>query len=233
MIAPRAADLTLARCRQQLHWIGVVDADSGVTQPGTTRRLRDALRGLGVDATVGGGISANFAEMNRMAFPEGELNFATFRISPQVHHTDDSFVMDTLLAQSSTVRDARTIAGNAPVIVGPVTCSPTITRLIRGKRATSWLPGRWAAWQPWLDHAASSRTRRTPRCFRCTASLPRRRGLQALPCTASNRRARAGRISRRSSRTRGQPARHTPLISPGAAWRQPPPCSTLTHTASP
>jgi len=117
---PVAADL-LAEHRDRLGRVTVVDAATRTTPAGAAAALRSALLARGVEVPVGGGTLANFAELNRMRLTAGELDFVTYGISPQMHHADNDFIMDTLLAQPHTLRDARRLAGRRPVVIGPVT----------------------------------------------------------------------------------------------------------------
>lgn len=70
---------------------------------------------------VGGGTRGYFAELNRLRDLVPSADYVEYSITPQVHHSDDELVFDTVLAQADTVRDARILAGGRPVRVGPVT----------------------------------------------------------------------------------------------------------------
>ncbi len=89
----------------------------------TSADLARALRAAGV-GTLGGGSRANFAEFNRARLPVDRLDVLGYAVTPRVHHDDDRSVLDTLLAQPHTVRDARAVAGGRPVVVGPITLGP-------------------------------------------------------------------------------------------------------------
>jgi hypothetical protein len=119
--------------------VAVFDEATQVTPAGMAAALRDALRAHGADVPVGGGSHASFAELNCADPPPNGLDFVTYGITPQVHHFDDASIMDTLLAQPHTLRDAHQIAGAAPVVVGPVTLHP---RAPDPRQATDFL----AAW---------------------------------------------------------------------------------------
>ena len=101
--------------------VSVFDPATQVTEPGTASTLRAALRRAGLAIPVGGGSRNAFAELNRARLPAAELDFVTYRIHPQAHHFDDKSIMDTLLAQPHTVRDARRLAAGLPLVVGPIT----------------------------------------------------------------------------------------------------------------
>ncbi len=102
--------------------VGRVSGFDAVT--GTTPApLADAIRAAGVPA-VGGGSRANFAEFNRARLPVDRLDVLGYAVTPRVHHDDDRSMLDTLLAQAHTVRDARVVAAGRPVVVGPITLGP-------------------------------------------------------------------------------------------------------------
>lgn len=112
-----------ALARHQVTRVAVFDTTQ-VTPPGLADSLRTALRKHGCEAQVGGGSNAWFAELNRARLPLDELEFVTYGISPQLHHFDDDSVMDTLRAQTETVRNARRLAGRLPVTIGSVRLHP-------------------------------------------------------------------------------------------------------------
>jgi len=93
------------------------------TTPQTLALARQAVAGWNVP--IGGGSDANFCELNREQalgrFPAAEADFIFWSINPQVHATDDVSVMETLEAQSDTVRSARMFAAHKPLAVSPVT----------------------------------------------------------------------------------------------------------------
>jgi D-apionolactonase len=133
---PVAAALAAQR---QLGRVAVFDEATQVTTPGMAAALRDALHDHGAKVPVGGGSHASFAELNSADLPPDGLDFITYGITPQMHHFDDVSIMDTLRAQPHTVRDARQIAGDLPIVVGPVTLHP---RAPDPRQATDFL----AAW---------------------------------------------------------------------------------------
>lgn len=101
--------------------IGVFDRATSTTPLGAAGKVRAALGLAAAAVAVGGGSRAFFAELNRARLPLDELDYITYGICPQVHHTGDRSVLDTLAAQPDTVHDARRIAAGRPVVVGPVT----------------------------------------------------------------------------------------------------------------
>ena len=93
------------------------------TTPEVFARAKAAFADAGVDVPLGGGARTYFTEFNRASntMPIGELAVAGYTINPQVHAFDNASIVETLAAQAETVRSARAIAGNVPVVVGPVT----------------------------------------------------------------------------------------------------------------
>lgn len=89
------------------------------------RVARQAIREAGLDIPLGGGTRTFYAELNRAALPAEEIDFVVYSVNPQVHAFDDLSLMETLAAQSVTVRDARRKSGK-PVFVGPVTFKPRL-----------------------------------------------------------------------------------------------------------
>jgi hypothetical protein len=92
----------------------------------TTRPLVARARAAGVSAPIGGGSRTDFAQMNMQhaLIPFGELEFATYAVNPQVHAFDDLSIVETIGAQAATVASARALAGDRPVMVGPITLRP-------------------------------------------------------------------------------------------------------------
>jgi hypothetical protein len=102
--------------------VGRVFAFDAVTGT-TSAALAEAMRTAGVPV-AGGGSRANFAEFNRARLPVDRLGVLGYAVTPRVHHDDDRSMLDTLLAQPHTVRDAREVAAGRPVVVGPITLGP-------------------------------------------------------------------------------------------------------------
>jgi D-apionolactonase len=93
------------------------------TTPQTLALARQVVADWNVP--VGGGSDANFCELNREQalgrFPATEADFLFWSINPQVHAFDDRSVMQTLEAQSDTVKSARAFSGTKPLVISPVT----------------------------------------------------------------------------------------------------------------
>lgn len=93
------------------------------TTPATLAWVRKQFGGL--SAVIGAGSDSNFCELNReLALGHLALDnsdFLFWSINPQVHATDHLSIMETLEAQSATVRSARALAGNRQLMITPVT----------------------------------------------------------------------------------------------------------------
>jgi D-apionolactonase len=84
----------------------------------SAQAARDSLSKFG--APIGGGTDAFFTELNRFRPPSEALDFIAYSINPQVHAFDNASLVETLAAQSETVRSAQAFSGGLPVHVGPV-----------------------------------------------------------------------------------------------------------------
>jgi D-apionolactonase len=85
---------------------------------------REAFAAAGIAAQIGGGSRAYFTELNRAELPLAAMDVASYTINPQVHAFDNASLTETLAAQAETVRSARAIVGDRPLVVGPVTLAP-------------------------------------------------------------------------------------------------------------
>ncbi len=92
----------------------------------TLKEVKEYLTGLGVP--VGAGSDCNFCELNREqalgSFGGKGADFLFWPISPQVHAFDSLSMVETLEAQSETVRSARSFAEGLPLSVSPVVLKP-------------------------------------------------------------------------------------------------------------
>ena len=130
-LVPFIPRLAAARVRR----LQVFDASTSTTTREHARLARTLLREAGLGhIELGGGSRANFAELNRADLPLDDLDVVTYAISPQVHAFDDGSVMSTLRAQPATVADARRIAGERPLAVGPITLRPRFNPVATGPR---------------------------------------------------------------------------------------------------
>jgi hypothetical protein len=85
---------------------------------------REAFAKAGADVPVGGGTRAYFTELNRATLPLDDMNVVSYTINPQVHAFDNASLTETLAAQPETVRSARAIVGDRPLVIGPITLRP-------------------------------------------------------------------------------------------------------------
>lgn len=102
----------------------VFPGDGMVTNEEVLNRAREALAAAGVVTQVGGGSRAYFTELNRATLPLEGMEVAGYTINPQVHAFDNASLTESLAAQGETLRSARAIAGDLPIVVGPITLRP-------------------------------------------------------------------------------------------------------------
>ena len=96
------------------------------THAETIAGARAAFRSAGLKVALGGGARAYFTELNRASgfLPVDQLDAVTYTINAQVHAVDNLSVIETLAAQAETVKSARSIVGDKPLLVGPITLKP-------------------------------------------------------------------------------------------------------------
>ena len=92
-----------------------------VTDDAVLIAARQAFAQAGVETLVGGGTRAFFTELNRATLPLDAMDVVSYTLNPQVHAFDNASMTETLAAQPETVRSARTIVGDRPLVVGPIT----------------------------------------------------------------------------------------------------------------
>ncbi len=100
---------------------------SGLTTTGPVLQEAIAERDrVGIGAPVGGGSRAYFTELNRAAgsLPLGSMEVLGYGFNPQVHAFDNSSLVETLRAQTETVRSTRAIAPDLTLALGPITLKP-------------------------------------------------------------------------------------------------------------
>lgn len=115
----------VARVVPRLGRLSVFTPDRHTTAAGTVACARTAAaRSSGPQPGVGGGSRANLAELNRGDFDLGTWDFVTYGLTPTVHHDDDRSVLGTVAAVADGLRRAASIAGDRPVVVGPLTLRP-------------------------------------------------------------------------------------------------------------
>jgi hypothetical protein len=102
-------------------------ADLKSYPPGTARpagvpsweEIATAARKAFPRARIGGGMLANFTELNRKRPPKRLFDFVTHATSALVHAADDRSVMETIEALGHVIRSAQKIAGRTPYRIGP------------------------------------------------------------------------------------------------------------------
>jgi hypothetical protein len=91
----------------------------------TPAHLVDLARGALADAAPGaafvGGTEIYFTEINRTRPDHETWDGICYSISPEIHAFTDVDVMENLDAQAETVRSARSVGGDKPVAVSPIT----------------------------------------------------------------------------------------------------------------
>lgn len=97
-----------------------------VTTEPVLSRARQALTATGLRIPTGGGTRADFVNFNRATLPLHLMDVAGFAVNPQVHAFDNASLAETLAAQAVTVQNARQIAGDRPIALGPVTLKQRI-----------------------------------------------------------------------------------------------------------
>ena len=115
------------------------------TTSGTLAEVRKHLNCL--RSPIGGGSDSNFCELNHELaldrFALGDSDFVFWSINPQVHACDHRSIMETLEAQAATVRSARTLTSDRPLVVSPVTLKQRFNPVATGvqtSRASGVLP---------------------------------------------------------------------------------------------
>ena len=102
----------------------VFGAGEMVTSEAVLAAAREAFARAGADTRIGGGTRAYFTELNRATLPLDAMEVVSYTINPQVHAFDNASLTETLAAQPETVRSARAIAGERPLVIGPITLRP-------------------------------------------------------------------------------------------------------------
>src|SRR5215212_3698154 len=119
-----ALDLTKPGWGESLARVLVFADGEMVTDETVLAAAREALAQSGVKTLVGGGTRAYFTELNRATLPLAAMDVVSYTLNPQVHAFDNASMTETLAAQPETVRSARAIVGDRPLVVGPITLRP-------------------------------------------------------------------------------------------------------------
>ena len=83
---------------------------------------KSATSGSSAEFAVGS--NAYFAELNRNRPETADVDAIVYPITPQVHASDETSMMENLEAQAVTVQTARSWAGQRQLVVSPVTLKP-------------------------------------------------------------------------------------------------------------
>ncbi|HWE61546.1 MAG TPA: hypothetical protein VHB98_07530, partial [Chloroflexota bacterium] len=105
------------------------------------RRVRAHLQPLLPGVPFAGGTNLFFAEINRDPPEAAALDALSYSINPQVHACDDTSLVENLEAQAETVRSARALCGNLPVVISPVSFIGRAGPYAGGPPAPDGLPG--------------------------------------------------------------------------------------------
>ena len=125
-----------APARGEIVRLAVFSARSQVSEPGLWEALVAGASARGIRAQLLGGARSHFTELNRSheRLPP-ELPALAFSLTPQMHATERSQLIESLAMQRLVAEDAVRIAGHRAVHIGPVTLRPRYNAV-----ATSELP---------------------------------------------------------------------------------------------
>jgi len=85
----------------------------------TYAAIAAAARAAFPNARIGGGMLANFTELNRKRPPDGVFDFIVHATAAMVHAADDRSVMETLESIGHIIRSTKLLIGDAPYRIGP------------------------------------------------------------------------------------------------------------------
>jgi hypothetical protein len=83
--------------------------------------VRVRLQGVVPGLPLAGGTNQFFAELNRDRPDCAAMDEVVYSLNPQVHACDDTSLVENLEAQAETVRMARSLCADRPIIISPVT----------------------------------------------------------------------------------------------------------------
>jgi D-apionolactonase len=102
--------------------LGVFDAQSHVSTPPLWEVLRDSAQQQGFGGQLVGGTRGHFTELNRQLQQiPSDVPALSFSITPQMHASEVPHIVDSLAMQRAVAENARRLAGDRPVLVGPIT----------------------------------------------------------------------------------------------------------------
>jgi D-apionolactonase len=102
--------------------LGVFDTHNHVSTPPLWEALRDSAQQQGFSGQLVGGTRAHFTELNRQIQQiPSDVPTLSFSITPQMHASEIPHIVDSLAMQQVVAENARRLAGDRPVLVGPIT----------------------------------------------------------------------------------------------------------------
>jgi hypothetical protein len=107
--------------RPRVRNVLVFHAHGAATSPRLTAIARERLRDVAPGALIAGGTNANFCELNRERPDRSHEEGLVYSINPQIHAFDDRSLAENLAPQAMTVETARSVYGERPIVVSPVT----------------------------------------------------------------------------------------------------------------
>ncbi|WP_138484325.1 hypothetical protein [Dyadobacter bucti] len=102
----------------------LLQAGSKTTPAEVIIRWYPMLKRTFPQAKIGAGTDAYFAELNRAPVNTENLDFVSFSINPQVHAFDHQSLIESIDAQTDTIKSAKAIFPGKLVAVSPVTLKP-------------------------------------------------------------------------------------------------------------
>ncbi|PJJ70645.1 hypothetical protein CLV46_0167 [Diaminobutyricimonas aerilata] len=120
-----AAFAVLARGDVPLRRLGVFSATTHVTEQALWDALRRGVARTGLTVDLVGGARSHYTELNRRRHDlPSDLPALAFSVTPQMHATERSQLVESIGMQRLVVEDAVAMAAGRPVHVGPVTLRP-------------------------------------------------------------------------------------------------------------
>lgn len=114
----------------------------GLPTPVLLRSVRSALHVAGLEVPLVAGTDGSFCEVNRGVPDPSDADGIGFPINPTVHEWGDAQVMANLATHGELIRQARELASDRPVHVGPVDLATRYGPYACGPEgADGWPPG--------------------------------------------------------------------------------------------
>jgi hypothetical protein len=104
----------------------VFSRDGRPTGSAFVRHAREALISVLPDCRFVGGTSDWFVTLNRERPDTSDLDGIAWSVTPAVHAEDDLTMIEALAAQTAQAITARSFAGAAPLLIGPITLQPNL-----------------------------------------------------------------------------------------------------------